>query len=60
MTYGAFKASEAFDECLDSVEVEMVGGLVEEEHVGVAVGDFGEGNAALLTTRKLKKSINKK
>ena len=51
--YSSFKVVDGVGEGVNSLHVEMVGGLVEEEEMGNLVGDLSKHNSTLLAVREL-------
>lgn len=49
----SLKVFDSVGQGIDGLHVEMVGGLVEEEHVGHLMGEVGKHHPALLTVREL-------
>lgn len=48
----ALEGCEGLGKTLDSLDIKMIGRLIEEEDVGLAHGDHSEDDTALLTTRE--------
>lgn len=51
--HAPIKLVDGLGQCVDGLDVQVIGGLVEEQHVGVLPGQPGEAHAALLTVRQV-------
>lgn len=49
----SFKLIDGFSQCIDGLDVQVIGGFIQEEHVRVLPGQPGEAHTTLLTIRQI-------
>lgn len=51
--HAAFKFIDSLSQCIDGLNIQVIGGLIKEQHVRILPGQPGKAHPALLTIRQV-------